>query len=117
MKVFFLYLMAAIYIAAGVNHFWHPAMYLRIMPPWLPWPQPLVLLSGVLEILFGAMLFLSQTRTVGAWGLMLLLIAVFPANVQTALNYDREANPHLWLSIARLPLQPLLIWWAWQYTK
>lgn len=50
-----------------------------------------------------------------AWGIVLLLIAVFPANVQMMLNYKAQSNPFLWLSVLRLPLQGLLIWWAFQY--
>lgn len=117
MQSFFLYLMATAYIVAGLNHFWHPKMYMRFMPTYLPWHYELVLLSGVFEILFGVLLFFPATRIVGAWGIILLLIAIFPANIQMAINFYRAESSYLWLTIARLPLQPLLIWWAWLYTK
>ena len=75
-----------------------------------------VYLSGVLEIVFALLLLPLTTRHVAAWLIIFLLIAVFPANMQMALNFRRKHNPYLWLAIARLPLQPLLIWWAWIYT-
>lgn len=109
--------MALAYIAAGINHFIHPQTYLAIMPPWLPAQATLVDLSGVLEILFGLLLLPPVTRRMAAWGLIFLLVAVFPANMQMMLNYDRADNPALWLAVLRLPLQFLLIWWAYQYTK
>lgn len=117
MKIFFLYLMAIAYMLAGFNHFRNPRMYLRIMPSYLPWHQPSVLISGVLEILLGILLVFPATRVMAAWCLILLLIAVFPANIQMALNFYHKKSPYLWIAIARLPLQPLLIWWAWLYTK
>ena len=109
--------MGLLYVAAGVNHFVHAEMYLAIMPPWLPAHRFLVYLSGIMEIIFGALLWFPGTRRLAAWGIILLLIAVFPANIQMALNYYHHQSPQLWLAIFRLPLQFLLIWWAWQYTK
>ncbi len=112
-----MYIMALLYFLAGVNHLWHPDFYLAIMPPWLPWPQALVLLSGLLEMLLGVLLFIPATRKMAAWGIILLLIAVFPANIQMLLNYLHQDHPGLWLAILRLPVQFLLIWWAYGFTK
>ena len=109
--------MSVFYVGAGLNHFWHPEFYLIIMPPWLPWHNVLVVISGVCEILFGLLLLFSLTRRLAAWGIILLLIAVFPANIQMMLNYWNESNPKLWISIVRLPLQIILIWWAYSFTK
>lgn len=109
--------MSVLYIIAGVNHFIHPHFYLKIMPPWLPLHSLLVLLSGIMEAVFGILLFIPATRVFAAWGLIALLIAVFPANVQMILNYRQQHNPHLWLTVLRLPLQVLLIAWAYVYTK
>lgn len=117
MNRFFLYLMAALYILAGINHFWHPRTYLGIMPPYIPYPAAMVAVSGICEVLFGGMLLMQQTRVMGAWLIIALLIAVFPANIQMATNWQRAGHPLLWLAIARLPLQALLIWWAWAYTR
>ncbi|HEY0262661.1 MAG TPA: DoxX family protein [Chitinophagales bacterium] len=117
MQLFFLYLMAVVYIIAGLNHFINPKAYMKFMPTYLPWHYELVLISGVLEVLFGALLFFPATRVIGAWSIILLLIAIFPANVQMAVNFYQKKSPYLWIAIARLPLQLILIWWAWQYTK
>lgn len=109
--------MSLFYVAAGVNHFWHPAFYHTIMPHWLPWHNELVFISGVFEILLGLLLLFSSTRRFAAWGIILLLVAVFPANIQMMINHWNESNPKLWISILRLPLQLLLIWWAYTITK
>ena len=110
-----LYLMAFVYVAAGVNHFIRPKMYMAIMPPYLPAHHELVMLSGVAEVVLGIGLLFPATRSLSAWGLILLLIAVFPANVYMATSGRFRKIPR-WLLWARLPLQGLLIWWAWQYT-
>lgn len=108
--------MVLLYIAAGINHFVHPAFYLQIMPPYTPWHQALVIISGICEISFALLLLPVPTRKWGAWCVILLLVAIFPANIQMTINYAREDNPGLWLSILRLPLQFLLIWWAYSFT-
>ncbi len=117
MRKNFLYVMAVLYVAAGINHFIHPAAYIKIIPPWLSFPQALVIVSGVIEILFGLLLLPGRTRPVAAWGIIALLVAVFPANIQAMLNYLHENNPRLWIAILRLPLQFVLIWWAYLFTK
>ena len=104
-------------MAAGINHFWHAAMYVAIMPPWFPYHAALVYISGVFEFVLGFLLFPAGTRRMAAWGIVGLLVAVFPANIQMAISYYQEHNPHLWLAIARLPMQLVLIWWAWLYTR
>jgi len=117
MKKFFFYFMALFYVGAGLNHFRNPEFYMQIMPPWLPWHYALVLLSGVAEIVVGILLVIPRTRRLGAWLTIALLLAIFPANIQMAIHYYRTANPGLWIAILRLPLQGLLIWWAWLYTR
>jgi len=117
MKMFLLYLMAILYVAAGINHFWHPAMYLSIMPPYMPWHATLVNISGAAEILLGLLLIPVATRRLASIGIIFLLIAVFPANVQMTINYAYQHNPNTWVTILRLPLQVLLIWWASKYDK
>jgi uncharacterized membrane protein len=109
--------MAILYFFAGINHFWHPSFYLNIMPPWLGARETLVYISGICEMLFALLLLPTPTRRFAAWGIILLLIAVFPANIQMMLNYFHENNPRLWLAILRLPVQFLLIWWAYSFTK
>jgi len=117
MKEFALYIMSLFYIGAGILHFVRPAVYLKIMPTELPYPLELVYASGICEILFGLLLLFPATRPLGAWLIILLLIAIFPANIQMALTYYEKYNPYLWAVLLRLPLQFLLIWWAWGYTK
>ena len=117
MKKLSLFVMSVFYMGAGVNHFWHSEFYLRIMPPWLPWHNELVIISGVCEVGFGMLLLFSSTRKLAAWGIVLLLIAIFPANIQMMLNYYNQSNPKLWITILRLPLQIILILWAYSFTK
>ena len=116
-KTISLYLMAALYVAAGVNHFVHAAMYISIIPSWLPYKLLLSNISGAFEILFGVLLLPKTSRRFAAWGIIFLLIAVYPANIQMSINYYRSNNNNFWLSIIRLPLQFLLLWWAWIYTR
>jgi uncharacterized membrane protein len=108
-----LYLLAALFVGAGLLHFLHPETYLRIMPPALPTPRLLVLLSGVAEIAGGLGLLLLATRRWAAWGLLALLLAVFPANIYM-LQIHEQLHIPAWVAWARLPLQPLLMWWVWR---
>ena len=112
-----LYVMAGLYVLAGVNHFVNPFFYKKIMPPWLPCHYLFIYISGAAEIVLGLLLLPAQTRKLAAWGIIVLLVAVFPANVQMLLNYREEQNPNWWLTILRLPLQVVFIWWAYLFTK
>jgi uncharacterized membrane protein len=109
--------MVLLYFAAGVNHFIHPAPYIKIIPPWLPYPQEVVVISGICEIICAILILLPATRVFGSWCLIALLIAVFPANIQMSINYYKENNPAFWGTILRLPLQAVLIFWAYKFTK
>ncbi|MBK9033105.1 MAG: DoxX family protein [Myxococcales bacterium] len=106
-------------VGAGANHFIAPATYVGMMPSALPAHLALVYVSGVAEIAGGLGLILPATRRLAAWGLVALLLAVFPANVNMAINHlplGARAVP-TWALWARLPLQALLIAWAWWYTR
>lgn len=109
--------MSALYFFAGFNHFWHPKMYHKIMPPWLPWHKELVVISGICEMVLAVMLLFPVSRQLAAWGIIALLIAVFPANIQMTINYWERNHPYFWITVVRLPLQLVLVWWAYQYTK
>ncbi len=87
------------------------------MPPWIGHHEALVIISGVCEILLAVLLLPEKTRRFAAWGIIVLLIAIFPANIQMMINYLNEHNPKLWISIVRLPIQILLIGWAYNFTK
>lgn len=112
-----LYLMATLYTLAGLNHFRAPGFYLKIMPPYLPAPEFLVFASGVAEAGLGLALFFPATRVMAAWGIIALLIAVFPANLYMAQKGSAVFGIPDWALLLRLPLQLLLILWAWAYTR
>ncbi len=105
-------LFGPLFIVTGVLHFVIPRTYEAIMPDYLPAQRELVYASGVAEIAGGAALLHPRTRRFGMWFSIATLVAVFPANLHMALNPDRYDFPAaaLW---ARLPLQALLIAWAW----
>jgi uncharacterized membrane protein len=104
--------LSALFIGSGLVHLIRPDVYMPIMPPYLPYPYTLIRVSGVAEIAGGIGLLFSQTRRVARYGLIALLIAVFPANIQMAVNGFANGDSPLILALllARLPLQPLLIW-------
>lgn len=104
-------------IAAGINHFVMPRTYEQIMPRSLPAHRPLVYASGVAEIAAGAATLHPATRRAGGLLLIATLLAVFPANVQMPLHPDRYPTIPRWALWARLPLQGVMIWWAWLATQ
>ena len=109
-------LLALFFVGAGVNHFVRPGFYLRMMPAYLPWHLAIVQISGVAEVVLGLLLLMPDRAAVAAWGLIVLLIAVFPANLQMALHpetFPEFGRTALWL---RLPLQGVLIAWAYWFT-
>jgi uncharacterized membrane protein len=109
--------MGLMYIAAGANHFVSTKMYEGIMPDYLPAHHGLVLLSGVAEIAGGLGVLVPQTRRAAAWGLVALLVAVMPANVWMVQHAERFPGIPVWVLWVRLPLQGVLVWWAWRYTR
>ena len=110
------WLLAFLFIAAGVNHFVRPDLYVSIMPPYLPWHRSLVYISGVAEVVLGGLLLVPQLQAFAAWGLIALLIAVFPANLHMALNHELFPAFHPSVLWTRLPLQGVLIAWAYWFT-
>ncbi len=106
-----------LFVVAGLNHFVNTPFYVSIMPPYLPWHVALVYASGLAEIGLGGLLLVERWSRLAAWGLIALLIAVFPANVHMAMDseqYEWASPLALWL---RIPLQGLLIVWAYWYTS
>lgn len=110
-----LYIMSGLYILAGINHFVMPKLYLKIIPPWVPYPVITNLLVGIAEVFLGILLLMKPYRSLAAWGIILLLIAVFPANIYH-FQLARRKGKGVWLTLMRLPLQFLLIYWAYLYT-
>lgn len=108
--------LALFFIVAGLTHFIAPAPYLAIMPPYVPWADSMVILSGAAEIMGGIAIFFRPVRWAAGWWLIALLIAVFPANIyatSTGMEIEGYVVP-VWLLWARLPLQLLLIGWVWR---
>lgn len=110
-------LLGVLFIAAGMNHFVDPSTYLRMMPSYLPFPLALVYLSGVGEVVGGIGVFSAKWREAAGWGLIALLVAVFPANVHMALHPELFPAIPPMLLWGRLPLQGLLIAWTWWATR
>lgn len=119
MQVALRWLMTVGMVFAGANHFIDPDTYLGMMPGFLPAPLALVYISGVAEIAGGLGLILPATRRLAAWGLIALFVAVFPANLNMALNHLPLGSHDVpvWALWARLPLQVVLIAWAYRYTR
>ena len=111
--------LAGTFVAAGAAHFARPAVYASIMPPYLPAHRELVYLSGLFEVLGGLGVLPRATRSFSGWGLVALLVAVFPANLHMALHAEPFAERGIppWALYARLPLQGALIAWAYWATR
>ncbi len=105
------WLLGLCFVAAGLNHFIVPRFYLPIMPPFLPWPLALIYVSGVAEILGGLGVLVPPVRKVAGWGLILLLVAVFPANLYAAFHGVGSIPP--WILWVRLPFQGVFIAWVY----
>ncbi|MDZ4789110.1 MAG: DoxX family membrane protein [Blastochloris sp.] len=107
------WILAVFFVLAGANHFLNPTPYISMIPPYLPWPAELVWISGVAEVMGGIGLLLSALRCYAGWGLIALLIAVFPANLNVALNGWPGVDLPDWALWLRLPLQLVFIWWVY----
>jgi uncharacterized membrane protein len=111
-------LLAGVFLSAGANHFVIPGPYRAIVPPGTPGgARKVVAVSGVAEIAGGLGVLLAPTRRLAGLGLVALLAAVFPANLYMARNPDRFPRIPRWALYARLPLQPLMMRWAWRATR
>jgi uncharacterized membrane protein len=120
LKKISLVFLVALYLVAGSNHFVHPAVYLKLIPPYLPFAQILNLMAGFFEILFGLMLAFKLTRKVAVYGIILMLIVFVSAHI-----YMIQIAPFMlgkllvtktaaWI---RLPLQSILIVWVYWHRK
>src|SRR5688572_8841137 len=108
------HLLGGFFLVAGAMHFLKPRPYAAIVPDALPRKRDIVYASGVAEMAGGAGVLAARTRRAAGWWLIATLIAIFPANVNMAVNADRfRAIPRL-LLWARLPVQGLLIAWVWR---
>lgn len=118
------YVMGAFYVVAGTMHFVLPNVYVQIIPPFFPRRLALVYLSGLAEVGLGIGVMLPRTRRLAAWGLIALLVAIFPANIYMATHDVTLTGVPAWASDpsdatawARLPFQAVFILWAYWYTQ
>ena len=117
MKKITLYLMAVIYVLAGLNHFRIPDFYMQMMPPYLPEPLFLIYLSGIIEVIFGLLLFFQKTRKLAAFGIILMLIAFFPVHIYMYQQGEAQFHVSDFILLARMPFQFVLMAWAYLYTQ
>ena len=106
------WLAAGFFLLAGINHFLIPGFYEQIVPPGFPSPKILVIISGLAELAGGLGLLIRPVRRMAGWGLIVLLIAVFPANIYMAV-YPEGFGILPWLLWMRLPAQGLFAIWVW----
>ena len=116
-KYLSLMVMGIFYISIGISHFTSPIWYVQIVPPYLPYKLELVYISGLFEILFGGMLFFKKTRFLAGWGLILLLIAVYPANIYLAQTNGAAMNTTPLIAWGRLPVQFIFVGLAYWHSK
>ena len=114
-KSFLIIISSIFYVIVGIKHFIEPGYFLSIVPPYLPYHLELVYISGLFEILFGLLILFPKYRYYGANGLILLLVAVFPANIYLAQSKEAQEAIGATQEIAtwRLPIQGVLIWIAY----
>ena len=116
-KYLSLMVMGIFYISIGISHFTSPIWYVQIVPPYLPYKLELVYISGLFEILFGGMLLFKKTRFLAGWGLILLLIAVYPANIYLAQTNGAAMNTTPLIAWGRLPVQFIFVGLAYWHSK
>lgn len=107
--------MAAAYLFAGISHFRNPAFFLKITPTWVPQPEKVNTFVGSIEIVLALLLLIPMSRSMAAWGIIALLIAVFPANIyhfQKSITKKKHIIP----TLIRLPIQAVLVYWAYSFT-
>ena len=102
-------IMSIFYVGVGIKHFTNPMWFIKIVPPILPYKLSLVYISGFFEILFGILILFPTTRYIAAWGLIFLLIAVFPANIYLAITNGAALNTTPLVAWGRLPFQFIFI--------
>lgn len=112
-----LYLMAAMYIFAGLMHFIKPRLYMRIMPRYLPAHKTLVYLSGLAEIILGIALCFPETKNLAIYGIILMLSIFLLVHFYMLSSEKAGAGMPKWALILRIPLQFFLMWWAWFYIE
>ncbi|WP_101758148.1 DoxX family protein [Oceanicoccus sp. KOV_DT_Chl] len=108
-----LLIIALFFLGGGVGHFIFVDFFVQSMPDYLGYHKELVLISGVFEILGGVGILIPKTRVVAAYGLLALIVAVYPANINMALHPERYQDISVLFLYIRLPLQFLMLWFVW----
>jgi uncharacterized membrane protein len=116
-KIYSAYFMGIFYVVAGLNHLIKTKWYEKMIPRFIPQPRLMVYLSGVAEMALGALLLVPSYRSLAAWGIIALLIAVFPANIYMYQQGSKKFGVPDKFLLLRLPMQGLLILWAYWYTR
>jgi len=109
--------LAAFMAGAGITHFVAPGFYAQVVPKWIGHEKQVVAWSGVAEILCGTLVAIPRTRRIGAWMSLVLLIVVYPANIDMALQAGKPDDPESWGAWIRLPFQLPMWWWAYRNTR
>jgi uncharacterized membrane protein len=117
MKKLSLYLMALLYVLAGINHFLNLHFYEAIMPVYVGYHTFLIYLSGVCEIVLGLLLLPIFTRKIAAILIIIMLVVFLWLHIQMLVDFCKNNDKHLWIAILRIPLQFVLIWWAYTFTR
>ena len=112
-----LYALILLYLSAGINHFINPEFYEKIMPSYIPFHTTLIAISGICEIVLAVLLFLTSTRKTAAWLIIAMLIVFFTVHIQMLKDYWSVGGVMLFVAFLRIPLQFVLIWWAYTFTK
>lgn len=114
-KPWHLYVMAVLYILAGINHFREPKLYEKVIPPFVPYKKHVNELIGFLSIMFGIYIFIPIFTEFALWSIIGFLIAVLPSNIYMITNHKASLGIPKWILYLRIPLQFILIYWAYQY--
>ncbi len=116
-KTLSIIIMSLFYIEVGINHIINPNWFIRIIPPILPFKIALVFICGIFEIILGSLLIFPKTRFIAGWGLILLLLAVYPANIYVALTNGKAMDTTPMIAWIRLPFQFVFIGLAYWHSK
>ena len=116
-KTISIIIMSLFYIGAGINHFINPDWFVRIVPPILPFKITIVYISGIFEVILGCLLIFPKTRFIAGWGLILLLLAVYPANIYVALTNGKAMDTTPMIAWTRLPFLFVFIGLAYWHSK
>ena len=110
--------MSLLYLLAGINHFYNPDFYIKIIPASFTAPEFMVAISGFIEIILAVLVLINGTRKIGSWLIVgMLVVFFFLIHIPMAIDYYHSGNPMLWLALVRLPVQALLIWWALKVSR